>query len=64
MKTHRIAGGAGVQLHVMETGNPQGCPIVFLHGASQCWLQWGRQMNSSLAEDHRLVTRYARSWSL
>jgi hypothetical protein len=51
MKGNRIVGGAGVQLQVMETGNPQGCPIVFLHGASQCWLQWSRQMNSNLAED-------------
>jgi non-heme chloroperoxidase len=55
MKTRRIAGGAGVQLHVIETGNPQGRPIVFLHGASQCWLQWSRQMNSSLAGDYRLI---------
>jgi hypothetical protein len=29
MKTHRIAGGSGVQLHVTETGNLQGRPIVF-----------------------------------
>lgn len=55
MNTHRIAGGAGVELHVTETGNPQGRPIVFLHGASQCWLQWSRQMNSSLADDYRLI---------
>ena len=55
MKTHRIAGGAGVQLHVVETGNPHGRPIVFIHGASQCWSQWSRQMNSSLTDDHRLV---------
>jgi non-heme chloroperoxidase len=55
MKTHRIAGGAGVQLHVTETGNPQSRPIVFLHGASQCWLQWSRQMNSTLADDYRLI---------
>jgi pimeloyl-ACP methyl ester carboxylesterase len=34
MKTHRIAGGGGVQLHVVETGNPQGRPLVFIHGAS------------------------------
>src|SRR5258708_20475371 len=50
MKTHRVAGGGG-QLHVVETGNPQGRPILFIHGASQ----WNRQMNSSLAEEHRLV---------
>jgi non-heme chloroperoxidase len=55
MKTHSIAGGGGIRLHVVETGNPQGRPIVFIHGASQCWLQWSRQMNSRLAEEHRLV---------
>lgn len=55
MKHHKIAGGGGVQLHVVETGNPRGRPIVFIHGASQCWLQWSRQMDSSLAESHRLV---------
>src|ERR1700756_4942881 len=55
MKAQRVAGGGGVQLHVVETGNPGGRPIVFIHGASQCWLQWSRQMNSSLAEEHRLV---------
>jgi non-heme chloroperoxidase len=55
MKSHRITGGGGVQLHVVETGNPGGRPIVFIHGVSQCWLQWSRQMNSSLAKDHRLL---------
>lgn len=30
-------------------------PIVFIHGASQCCLQWTRQMESSLARDHRLL---------
>jgi non-heme chloroperoxidase len=55
MKTHNVAGGGGVQLHVVETGNPRGRPIVFIHGVSQCSLQWSRQMNSSLAENHRLV---------
>ena len=55
LKSHSITGGGGVQLHVVEAGSPRGRPIVFLHGASQCWLQWSRQMNSSLAEDHRLV---------
>ncbi|HEV2697686.1 MAG TPA: alpha/beta hydrolase, partial [Terriglobales bacterium] len=55
MKIQRISGGAGVQLHVMETGNQNGRPILFLHGGSQCSLQWSRQMNSSLAESYRLV---------
>jgi non-heme chloroperoxidase len=55
MKTHRVTGGGGVQLHVVERGNQRGRPILFIHGASQCWLQWNLQMNSSLAEVHRLV---------
>jgi len=55
MKTHSVTGGGGVRLLVMETGNTNGRPIVFLHGASQCHLQWERQLNSSLADAHRLV---------
>jgi len=55
MKNHRITGGGGVRLHVVETGHPRGRPIVFFHGVSQCWLQWTRQMDSELAGDHRLI---------
>lgn len=55
MKTHKITGGSGVQLHVMETGNPKGRPILFIHGVSQCWIQWTRQLESKLAENHRLI---------
>ena len=55
MRTHQIVGGGGLKLHVVETGNPEGSPIVFFHGVSQCYLQWSRQMNSSLAGDHRLI---------
>jgi non-heme chloroperoxidase len=55
MRSHRITGGGRVQLHVVESGNPRGRPILFLHGTSQCWLQWSRQLSSSLAESHRLV---------
>ena len=32
MKTQKVTGGGGVQLHVEETGNPQGKPILFIHG--------------------------------
>jgi len=55
MKSHRILGGGGVQLHVVESGNPRGRPILFLHGASQCSLQWSRQMESNLARTYRLL---------
>jgi pimeloyl-ACP methyl ester carboxylesterase len=55
MKDHKIKGGGGIQLHAVETGDPEGRPILFIHGFSQCWLAWSRQLNSELAEDYRLV---------
>jgi pimeloyl-ACP methyl ester carboxylesterase len=51
----QIAGGGGVRLHVVETGNPEGRPVLFMHGFSQSWLTWHRQMCSDLANDHRLI---------
>lgn len=64
MKTYKIAGGGGVQLHVVEAGNPKGRPIVFIHGISQCSRQWSRQVNSSLADNHRLVAMDMRGHGL
>ena len=55
MKTQTVRGGGGVQLHVVEAGNARGRPILFIHGFSQCWLAWRRQLTSELSEDHRLV---------
>jgi pimeloyl-ACP methyl ester carboxylesterase len=64
MKSHRIIGGGGTQLHVVETGNPNGRPILFIHGFSQCWRAWSRQLNSDLAEDHRLLAMDMRGHGL
>jgi len=36
MKHHTITGGGDVQLHLVETGDPSGRPILFIHGFSQC----------------------------
>jgi non-heme chloroperoxidase len=51
-----VRGGGGVSLHVYETGNPDGTPILFIHGFSQSHLSWQPQLNSTLADDFRLVT--------
>ncbi|HTT21629.1 MAG TPA: alpha/beta hydrolase [Candidatus Sulfotelmatobacter sp.] len=64
MKSHRIAAGGGAELNVVEGGDPQGRAILFLHGASQCWLQWSRQMESSLGQKHRLVAMDLRGHGL
>jgi non-heme chloroperoxidase len=64
MKRHKVAGGGGAQLHLVETGNARGRPILFIHGFSQCWLAWSRQMGSDLADDYRLVAMDMRGHGL
>jgi non-heme chloroperoxidase len=64
MKSHKVTGGGSVQLHLVEAGNPRGRPIVFIHGLSQCWLAWSRQMRSGLADDYRLVAMDMRGHGL
>jgi non-heme chloroperoxidase len=64
MKSHMIAGGGGIQLHLVETGNARGRSFVFIHGLSQCSLAWTRQMNSELAENYRLVAMDIRGHGL
>jgi non-heme chloroperoxidase len=56
MKRHSITGGGGLTLHVEEIGNPDGKPMLFIHGFSQCHLVWKKQMCSDLAREFRLVT--------
>lgn len=55
MINHTITGGAGIRLHLLETGNRQGRPILFIHGISQSSHTWMRQMNSDLAKTFRLI---------
>jgi non-heme chloroperoxidase len=55
VRTHQVTGGGGVRLHVEETGNPSGQPVLFIHGLSQSTLAWSRQLHSELARDLRLV---------
>lgn len=55
MKTHSVTGGGGLELHVVETGDPSGKPILFIHGTSQSHLAWERQLESGLGRRFRLV---------
>lgn len=45
----------GVPLCVAEAGNPQGPPIVFIHGYSQTYAVFSRQFESELAQTYRLL---------
>lgn len=55
-RSYRVGGAAGCELYVEETGNPDGQPVLFIHGLSQSRLAWSRQLNSELGRDMRLVT--------
>jgi pimeloyl-ACP methyl ester carboxylesterase len=54
-RSHRVGGAAGCELYVEETGNPDGQPVLFIHGLSQSRLAWSNQLHSALARDFRLV---------
>lgn len=64
MKNHDIIGGDGTKLHLVETGSLSGQPILFIHGFSQCWFAWNRQLSSDLVNDHRLVAMDIRGHGL
>lgn len=54
-REHVVPGGGGCGIFVREAGDPAGPPVVLVHGFNQCGLAWSRQLDSDLAEDHRLV---------
>jgi len=50
-----VTGGLGTRIATYEYGNPDGPPILFIHGFNQCHLCWEKQFAGPLAEDFRLV---------
>lgn len=55
-KFHEIISHDGVPLNVVETGNPSGIPVIFLHGWSQSYLSWRAQLDDpDLARRFRLI---------
>ncbi len=53
MKSHFVKGHGGMHLHVREAGRKDGPAILFLHGWSQSWMSWLKQM-----EDVALASRF------
>jgi non-heme chloroperoxidase len=46
----------GVAVHFVESGNPAGPPILFVHGISQSWQSWEKQLNDPwMLERFRMV---------
>jgi len=50
-----VAAPDGLHLSVVETGNPSGQPILFVHGFSQSAAAWRSQLESDLGDTHRLI---------
>jgi non-heme chloroperoxidase len=46
----------GLTIAAQEWGNPNGPEILFIHGYSQSYLSWMRQVDSDLAKDFHIVT--------
>src|SRR6516162_4610559 len=46
----------GVKIEAQEWGNPAGSEILFIHGFSQAWMSWQRQVEGDLAKDFHIVT--------
>lgn len=55
MTTYEIEGGEGLALNIQEFGNPDGVPILFIHGLMQCGLSWTNQTSGPLAARFRLL---------
>ena len=59
-KEYQVEGVGGVKLWAGEWGNPSGPAILFIHGFMQCHLSWQAQIESSLADEFRLIAIDAR----
>lgn len=52
----KIRTADGLTINVVEAGNPQGPAILFVHGVSQSWKAWIKQMSDRLlVEKFRLI---------
>src|ERR1700709_272551 len=56
-KPYTVTSPDGVKLSVQEWGNPQGPAILFIHGYSQAFMSWQKQVTDpEMARRFRMVT--------
>lgn len=55
MNNHRVQGGNGLTLNVVETGQKGAPGLLFIHGLSQTYDAWSAQLTSSLADSFHLA---------
>lgn len=54
-KDYTVTAPDGVALAVQEAGNPDGAPIIFIHGLLGSRLDWIRQMQDPRLQPYRLI---------
>lgn len=55
-KNYFVTSSDGVKISVQETGNPNGQPIIFIHGLLGSHLNWEKQVNHDQLQKYRLIT--------
>ena len=55
LRRDSILAPDGVTLSVIESGNPEGPAVLFIHGFSQSAMSWRLQMESKLQQKYRLI---------
>jgi len=55
-KHYTVTAPDGVRIAVQESGNPEGLPIIFIHGLLGSHLNWEKQLNDPQLQRYRLIT--------
>lgn len=55
-KHYTVTSSDGVQIAVQESGNPDGKPIIFIHGLLGSHLSWEKQLQDKQLQNYRLIT--------
>jgi len=56
VEPYTVTAPDGVRISVQEAGDPNGLPIIFIHGLLGSHLSWEKQVNSPALQRYRLVT--------
>lgn len=55
-KHYTVTAPDGMRIAVQESGNPEGLPIIFIHGLLGSHLNWEKQLNDPQLQRYRLIT--------
>ncbi|WCE05353.1 alpha/beta hydrolase [Pseudoxanthomonas sp. JBR18] len=55
-RQYTVSAPDGVALAVQESGDPDGTPVIFIHGLLGSRLNWDKQLHDPQLQRHRLIT--------